>query len=749
MDVTPQPREGAESAADEPRSAPFGNLGSAPQAKAAEPVQLSLLHGFPDRAPMVPGKELAAANPVAQVRIESGLPHLDRPFDYSVPTGLDDLAQPGVRVKVKFNGQELPGYLVGRSDTSTSGQPLVALHKVISGVPVLAPQILQLAESVAARYAGTLSDVLRVAVPPRVARLDKEYLAAQAAASTQTAGPSTTRPEAAVSRETPGVFQAADAHQPAHPWAGYVHGAAFLRHLAAGESPRAAVSILQGYGTSGWAAALAAAVAAVRTSGRGAVVVVPDYRDLDQLEKALLEVLPAADIARLNADDGPSVRYGNFLRLRSGQARVAIGTRGASYAPVKNLGFVACWDDGDDLHTEQRAPYAHTREVLLLRAEQEQVACLFAAHSRSTEVQRLVDAGWLQSVAADRQSMRRSVPRVLNTADSFELERDPLARMARLPGAAWRAAQDGLRHGPVLIQVARAGYAPSLLCENCREPARCLRCQGPLAIAGGAAVAECRWCSTPEPHWQCAHCSGRQLRRGATGVIRTAEELGRAFPGATVVTSTGDAVKASVGSSSALVVATVGAEPIAAGGYAAALLLDGDSLLRRENLRAAEDTVRRWFNAASLVRPQSEGGLVVITAEDAASVGALLRWDPAGFAGRELALRRELQLPPAVRLASLTGTSAAVEQYTVAITGRLESAGVHLRTAGPAPVVLRNRAVRHSAAEESSDDVRTLFFIPFVHAKEVTAIMRAIRSAQAAKRTSEPVQIRLDGSDVL
>ncbi|HCN20720.1 MAG TPA: primosomal protein N', partial [Arthrobacter bacterium] len=72
-------------------------------------------------------------------------------------------------------------------------------------------------------------------------------------------------------------------------------------------------------------------------------------------------------------------------------------------------------------------------------------------------------------------------------------------------------------------------------------------------------------------------------------------------------------------------------------------------------LRAGEDTVRRWFNAAALVRPASDGGLVVITATESVAVGALLRWDPAGYARRELELRMELQLPPAVRIASITG----------------------------------------------------------------------------------------------
>ena len=718
--------------------------GSAP----GEPQQLSLLQGFPASAAEASGPALAPELPVARILIESSLPHLDRPFDYSVPAALDAAALPGVRVKVKFNGQELAGFLLERTAGSDAGHPLVPLHKVVSSVPVLTPAVAELAGRIAARYAGTVSDVLRVAVPPRMAKLEKEFA-----------------PDGLLDAEPAGPGPAGPGHPSAagSVWASYRNGPAFLAHLGAGESPRAALTALQGYGPGGWPRMIAEAVAAVRISGRGAVVVVPDYRDLDRVESALLELLPAGDVARLTADDGQTPRYRSFLRLLSGAAGVAVGTRSAAYAPVRNLGLVVCWDDGDDLHIEQRSPYAHSREILLLRAGQEGAACLLAAHSRSTEAERLVASGWARAVEAERTVLRRTVPRVLNTADSFELERDPLARIARLPGAAWRAAKDGLERGPVLVQVARAGYAPSLMCETCREPARCTACSGPLAIAGSSgssAVPQCRWCSTPAAAWRCSTCNGVRLRRGATGALRTAEELGRAFPGKPVITSSGDHVKATVADTQALVVATVGAEPVAPGGYAAALLLDGDSLLRRENLRAGEDAVRRWFNAAALVRPAPDGGLVVITADDAAGVGALLRWDPAGYAGRELELRQELQLPPAVRVASVTGGRTAVGHFTDAVQQRLAAQGIVLRTAGPAPLMLpaaagagrtasRDSGLRDSGLRDSGEDVRTLLFIPYAQAADATAAMRAAKAAAAAKRSDDPVQLRLDGVDVL
>ena len=102
-------------------------------------------------------------------------------------------------------------------------------------------------------------------------------------------------------------------------------------------------------------------------------------------------------------------------------------------------------------------------------------------------------------------------------------------------------------------------------------------------------------------------------------------------------------------------VATPGAEPVAEGGYGAALLLDGWAMLSRAELRAGEETLRRWSNAAALVRA---GGAVVVGADAALPVvQALIRWDPVGAASRELAERTELNFPPATRMAALTGAA--------------------------------------------------------------------------------------------
>ncbi|AJT40993.1 primosomal protein N' [Psychromicrobium lacuslunae] len=657
----------------------------------------------------------AAQLPIARVLVDSSLPHLDRPFDYRIPAELDEQAQPGVRVKVRFAGQELAGYLLERVATASTEHRLANLSKVVSPVPVLTPEILSLAQSVAARYAGTVSDVLRVAIPPRVAKVEQSFTAAQ-------------EPTLLSVTLSADLFDGFDLARP------------FLEHLAAGGSPRGAFTALKGYGQLSWHRQIAQMIAVCAGSGRGAIAVVPDQRDLELLSSAVAELLGEQSFVRLTAEDGPTPRYRNFLKLLSGEVTIALGTRSAAFAPVQNLGLLCCWDDGDDLLIEKRAPYQHARDVLLLRAEQHSSALVLAGYSRSTEVQRLLATGWLQAIAPQRSVTRRLVPRVISTSDSFETERDPLAQLARLPHRAWQVAQQGLLQGPVLVQVARGGYVPALACDSCRESARCTKCAGPLGQSKAGATVQCRWCGTPEHKFVCPHCGGRKLRRTVSGAARTAEELGKAFPKVQIISSANDHVKASVPDKPALVVATVGAEPVATNGYAAALLLDGDTLMRRENLRAAEEAARRWFSAAALVRAAGDGGTVVLTAAQTEASAALVRWDPAGFAERELAERSSLALPPAVRMVAITGALLAVRNFLAQLELPEEEQGI--RIVGPT-------LLNSFAASPGDEEYRALIFIPYGLAQQVLAELRSTKASLSASRYAAPVQVRADGIDLL
>jgi primosomal protein N' (replication factor Y) len=576
--------------------------------------------------------ELSSVDPVARVLVDVPLAHLDRPFDYGVPESMSEAAQPGARVKVRFAGRDVNGYLIERAAGTDHVGALTALRRVVSPEPVLSRHVAELTADVAQRYAGTRSDVLRLAVPPRHAA---------------TEGRETTPPP------DPPVYDAKAAEEA---WAGHEPATAYLRHLATGEAPRAVWNAAPG---TDWPALLAHAAAATQSAGRGVLLCVPDGKDVERVSRALVEVLGEGQHVALTADAGPARRYRDFLSVSRGHCRVVVGTRAAAFAPVRDLGLVAVWDDGDDLHAEPRAPYPHTREVLLLRAEREGTAALVGGFARTVEAELLLRAGWAHGLVPPRELLRERVTVTVAGGDERSLARDPHAGSARLPSAAHRAVRDGLQTGPVLVQTPRSGYAAALACERCRTPARCSACAGPLSLNAAGAPPACRWCGTAAPDWACAECGHRGLRAPVVGDARTAEELGRSFPGTAVKVSAGSHVLTVVDGTPAIVVATPGAEPVADGGYAAVVLLDTWLLLGLAHLREEEEALRRWSNALGLLRPGAPAVAVGDPAEP--SLQALVRWDPGGFAERELTQRQQAHLPPASRLATITGEPGAVD----------------------------------------------------------------------------------------
>ncbi|MFD6106498.1 primosomal protein N', partial [Nocardia salmonicida] len=548
----------------------------------------------------------AAGHPIARVLPLLSPAHLDRDFDYLVPAELDEIARPGVRVRVRFAGRLVDGYLLERLPRSDHNGKMMPLERVVSPERVLAPEILRLATAVATRYAGTRADVLRLAIPPRHARTEtggtkKPGTAAKAppvteVVDTEDDSPSDIPAEADGngSGESAAAAGGATADQPdettaevrpestpevpvaqsrvevdASAWGRYVHGLAFVDALAHGKGARAAWQALPG---ENWAARLAELAATVAASGRSAVLMVPDQRDLDRLLAECVALVGDSAVG-LSAGLGPAARYRRWLAVLRGQARIVVGTRAAVFAPARDLGLIAIWDDGDDTYAEPRSPYPHAREVAMLRAHETGAAFVAAGFARTAEIQAVVESGWARDLLAERQVLREVTPRISAPGDSdFALERDALARSVRMPGVAFAAARSAIKENvAVLVQVPRRGYVPSLACAKCRTPARCRHCNGPLALpqsaTGEAASPHCKWCGITEAAFRCQACGARALRATVIGAARTAEELGRAFAGVPIRTSGGGEVLDTVEPGAQVVVATVGAEPLVQGGY--------------------------------------------------------------------------------------------------------------------------------------------------------------------------------------
>ena len=634
---------------------------------------------------------------IARVLPDSRVPQLDREFDYRVPPGLTVLPGQRVRIPMGRGSRVQTGFVTEVLDSSDFMGSLVDIEDVVSDVPVLTPELLALAREVASRHAGGVSDVLRLAIPPRGVRAEKAWKERQ---------PS--------SRVLPGSTDHSGLYDPDSLNQMISEGARTWWQLPHG---------VEGNHLTGYREVVSAA-SAVLAGGKSVVVSVPDWRDVAFLHELLIEAVGEEFVSRFDAEQTPGERYTHYLRGLEPDPAVVIGARHAIYAPVSHLGLIIVLNDSDELHREPLAPYPHTRDVALIRAEQTGSALAMASVSPSLATLRLIDMGFLKPLRPRVDQRPRVIPTALSATEAASVQQ------ARLPSMAYKAVSEALRDGPVLVQVFRSGFSPGVACAHCRERARCRECQGPLRAHRQGDRVRCGWCAKPADGWSCSLCGEKQWVPIGQAIGRTAKELGKAFPGVTVVQADGEHRKLRISAKPALVVSTRGAEPLAEGGYRAALLLDGEGMLQRPALSALTETLDSWEHALTLLAPGAQAFLTdvegpIANAMAAANVEGLLR--------RELAERAQVHLPPTVRLIVLEGSGSHVAEIVATIRQSVPA----LETIGP-----------HSLPSGAH---RYLIKVPYSEAPVLARELRAevVRSAVSKAKGGIRMRVSFDGVSAL
>jgi primosomal protein N' (replication factor Y) len=641
---------------------------------------------------------------IAQVYVDTGVPHLDRPFDYAVDESMVGKVQPGIRVRVPFAHRVLPGIVVSVSQESDQAN-LLDLDKVVSEVVVVPPASMTLLRAVADHCAGGFMDMVRLAVPPRVAKAEKATLGG-------------VKP----------VVSLAGSDEPmrASPLDSYPLGQGFRSALREGKNPRTTWTLAPTPRDEGnWAQGFASLAHDTLASGRRVLIIVPDAQDCSQVLDALSKWVDKAVVSTLSHAQGAQGRYSSFLRAISGQAQVIVGTRAAVYTPMEDLGLIAVWEESDSSLVEKHFPYPSLRDVVALRVAQESCGVVFASYSRSVEIQGWVEKGWLNQIQLPpRQSKFLTAQIRVASSDDRALDRDAAAKTARLPQDAFTLIRKSLTLGPVLVCVPWVGNRRNFLCSLCRGPMRC-------ACGGGfeeptSGVPRCQVCATSADRWECS-CGGKKWRAITIGSARTAEELATSFRQVEVLRSDSTHRIETLGREPRIVIATPGCEPTVDQGYAAAVLMDASGILSRPDIRAGEEAVRSWLRTISLVKPgQDSGSVLIIGPNEDRTIQSVVRLDPVGFAQRELGDRRVAGFPPATRMATFLGDQEVVEWVASQLgeTGFVESIG---------PV-----------GEIDSQDVRLIARVPADRGEDLAYLVTSISLAKSTKRKKSRLTWRLD-----
>lgn len=549
---------------------------------------------------------------VARVVLDNPLPHLDRLFDYEIPEELDESCVPGVKVKVKFSNRNMEAWVVEKVALSSHHKKLSEISKVISNYPVLTPEVLTLSQIVADRFIGNLTDVLRFAIPPRQAKIEKAFHL-----------DSTTK----VNKE--------------------FKGDALHSSLTIPPCVDKDLAIIE-------------SVKKISVQGKQSLILFPNIHLVEEFKNSLVLNEPGIKVQVLSAEQEPGIRYRSFLEILGGNADVVIGTRNAIFAPLQNLGLIAIWDDADENYFSQQSPYWNAREVAILRARLNGCDFISFGNCESVAINQLIKDKKISRIPFRDSDSKNYWPQVF-TLDN--LSADPIERTKRIPKKAWESIKEGLKSGNVLIQVPRLGYSSNLQCSSCRESARCNQCSGPLLTKQKDSAPECKWCGKVASGWRCRYCNSREFRISVVGQTKTVEELGKSFPGVNILTSGGATIIRNVEERNSIVVATPGAEPKTPNGYSAAILLDAYLLLGVPSLAASEEALRKWLHLFTLLKSEVDGGKVFITSESTNRVvQALIKHEPNWLTNNEQELRVETKLHPSVTTISLKGDLKEINQ---------------------------------------------------------------------------------------
>lgn len=519
-------------------------------------------------------RERAHELPVAQVVLDVQATHLGQTFDYLIDERLSAQALPGVMVRVRFGGQRVNGVIWNR--VASSHAPASALRyieRVLSAEPLVGPSMREDIAMIADAYGGTRANILRLAVPARVARVDKER---EGIASAQSVGGSRGIPRAAgsaLAREFERVLRDYDS---ATRLRGAIEGGGF------------ASFVLDMFpGAARWSRDLAILAVDALASDKAAVLVLPGMRETrdiaEQLRRLGLRAFDAGqpvhgsyhgDFIVLSAALPPVERYRAYCAAASGAIRCVIGTRAAMYAPIEGPGLFAIVEDAAYQNADGMMPYANARGVLRLRAKAHRGVFVAMANARSPisqwEVSESGKAGQSTPVSGASQEIRPLRSVVKEDIPWIRwLNREELTRLAdstvgaRVPHFAVRTLSEALDRGPVLLSIPHDGVAEALSCAQCHRQARCSRCTGPL-MRGNDGTARCRWCGAAAANWRCPHCSGERMRAVRVGAAGTAAQLQGLFRNVPMVLSAPSqpqGIVESVPCRPMLVIATPGAEP--------------------------------------------------------------------------------------------------------------------------------------------------------------------------------------------
>ncbi|MEW6488581.1 MAG: primosomal protein N' [Thermodesulfobacteriota bacterium] len=463
--------------------------------------------------------------------------------------------------------------------------------------------------------------------------------------------------------------------------------------------------LLQGVTGSGKTEVYIRAVEQALERDRGAIVLVPEIALTPQIVGRFCAAFGDA-VALFHSALGERERRLQWLRVHSGEIRVAVGARSAVFAPVRRLGLVVVDEEHEPSYKQEEGLRYHAKHAALVRARACGAVALLGSATPDVETFHAADTGRYARAVLPRRVLASTALQV----EVVDLRQEESRRRARvLLSEPLRLAVAGAveRGEQALLFLNRRGFSPALVCRGCGEALGCRRCSIALTLHRhtGAPALLCHYCGgqrVPPP--ACPACGKGELAAAGAGTQRLLEEALAAWPGARVVRLDRDTVRQGRGTavlgafSRGEADVLVGTQMVAKGHHFPRLtvvgVVDADLSLHFPDFRAGERTFQTLMQVAGRAGREVLAGRVFFQTRNPHHevLAAAVAGDYEAFARAELRVRREAGFPPFRRLALLriSGPEAAAARTEAEVqAGRARAlAGTGVEVLGPAPAPL-------------------------------------------------------------
>ncbi len=612
---------------------------------------------------------IAKVEPLTTTRRLSG------PFDYLLPA---EPVQVGSVVRVPFGRQALDGVVVALADgTEVPAERLVTPTTVREdAVPA---DLVELALWMAHEYCSTPARALALVLPPRgrertqlwaertAEPLDGQRLTAnQRGLLERLPGPAGGDLAALRRLEARGLVEIAPRARRRVPRTNAAADRVVqltLEQSAALDRARVGgAHLLHGVTGSGKTEVYLRAAAETLERGRGVIVLVPEIA-LTPQTVARFQARFGDTVALLHSALGDGERYDEWRRLRSGEARIAVGPRSAVFAPVADLGLVVIDEEHDSSFKHEGDPRYDARAVAAERARRAGATLLAGSATPRPETWRALPHLKLP----ERVDSRPLPPVKVLDMRGAQHPLHPLTRRA-LAAA-----------GKSIVLLNRRGWSNFLTCRSCGKVWECPQCEVALVLHRAERAIACHHCGHRErvPD-RCDACGSLAVARHGAGTERIEAELAEALDvpvfrlDADTATAKDAVPELLARFHAAPAGLLLGTQMVAKGhdfpDVTLGVVLDADSTLRFPDFRAEERTFALIAQLAGRAGRGPAGGRVLVqtTAPDAPSIEAAARHDADGFLAGELERRRELRYPPFADLIRVVVSAAAAEPVRAA-----------------------------------------------------------------------------------